>query len=208
MFEVEEPNYKIKPPKMSCDYQLSQKYPIKDPFPNKSFSMIIAGSPGSGKTSFLMSMLNNKGENRIYRKVFKHIIVVSPSLNSLPDGLLNGIPPEQLFEELDDDVLDMITENNEDYKENPEKNYSQLLILDDIASWLKLKKNGVFLNKIFFNRRHLRLSIILTTQFIYQVRNLCERMPAILFYFNPLLVNLKLFEKSLFQCLNQSSSSL
>jgi GTPase SAR1 family protein len=169
MFEVEEPNYKIKPPKMSCDYQLSLKYPIKDPFPNKSFSMIIAGKPGSGKTSFLMSMLNNKGENRIYRKVFKNIIVVSPSLNSLPDGLLNGIPQEQLYEELNDDVLDMITENNEKYKEKPDKHYSQLLILDDIASWLKLKKNVVFLNKIFFNRRHLRLSIILTTQYIYQV---------------------------------------
>lgn len=169
MFEEEEPNYKIKPPKMSCDYQLCKKHPIKDPFPNKSFGMVICGKAGSGKTSFLMSMLNNKGENKIYRKVFKHILVVSPSLTSLPDGLLNGIPPEQLYEELNDDVLDMITENNEDYKEKPEKNYSQLLILDDIASWLKLKKNVVFLNKMFFNRRHLRLSIILTTQYIYQV---------------------------------------
>lgn len=169
MFEEEEPNYKIKPPKMSCDYELSKKYPIKDPFPNKSFSIIICGAPGSGKTSFLMSMLNNEGENRIYREVFKNIIVVSPSLNSLPDGLLNGIPQEQLFEELDDDVLEMITENNEKYMEKKEKGYSQLLILDDIASWLKLKKNVVFLNKMFFNRRHLRLSIILTTQYIYQV---------------------------------------
>ena len=94
MFEEEEPNYKIKPPKMSCDYKLS-KSPVKPPFPNRSFSMLIVGKPGSGKTSFLISLLNQKGENRIYRKVFKHIMIVSPSLSSLPKGLLEGIPQEQ-----------------------------------------------------------------------------------------------------------------
>lgn len=168
MFEEQEPNYKIKAPKMGCDYALSKK-PIKEPFPNKSFSLIICGSPGSGKTSFLMSILNQKGSNRIYRKVFKHILIVSPSLNSLPDNLLEGIPPEQMFDDFTDDINEMIDANNEAYLEKPEKNFSQLLILDDVASLLKLKKNVVFLNKIFFNRRHKRLSIILTTQYIYQV---------------------------------------
>lgn len=168
MFEEEEAHYKIKPPKMSCDFPLS-KTPIQDPFPNKSFSMLISGKPGSGKTSFLMSILNQKGSNKIYRKVFKHILVVSPSLSSLPDNLLQGIPQEQLFENFDDTITDMINANNESYLEKPEKNYSQLLILDDVASFLKQKANVVFLNKMFFNRRHKRLSIILTTQYIYQV---------------------------------------
>lgn len=168
MFEEQAPNYKIKAPKMGCDFPLC-KNPIKEPFPNKSFSLIICGAPGSGKTSFLMSILNQKGSNRIYRKVFKHILIVSPSLNSLPDNLLEGIPPEQMFEDFTDDINEMIDANNETYLEKPEKNYSQLLILDDVASLLKLKKNVVFLNKIFFNRRHKRLSIILTTQYIYQV---------------------------------------
>jgi hypothetical protein len=168
MFEEEAPNYKIKPPKMGCDFPISQK-PIKDPFPSKSFSMLISGKPGSGKTSFLMSILNQKGCNRIYRKVFKHILVVSPSLSSLPDGLLEGIPPEQLFEDFDENITELINTNNESYLEKPEKNYSQLLILDDVASFLKQKANVVFLNKMFFNRRHKRLSIILTTQYIYQV---------------------------------------
>lgn len=168
MFEVEESHYKLKPFKMSCDYALSEKE-IKPPFPNKSFSMLICGKPGSGKTTFLMNILNQKGKNRIYRKVFKHIIIVSPSVSSLPDGLLEGIPPTQIFDELNEDVEDMINENYENYKEYPDKNYSQLLILDDIASFLKLKQNVVFLNKMFFNRRHKRLSIILTTQYIYQV---------------------------------------
>ena len=168
MFEEEEANYKIKPPKMNCDFPLSKK-PIFSPFPNKSFSLLICGTPGSGKTSFLMSMLNQKGKNRIYRRVFRHIMVVSPSLNSLPDNLLEGIPPEQLFDDFSDDINKMINANNESYLEKPEKKYSQLLILDDVASFLKLKKNIVFLNKIFFNRRHKRLSIILTTQYIYQV---------------------------------------
>lgn len=168
MFEEQEANYKIKPPKMSCDFLLSKK-PIKEPFPNKSFSLLISGKPGSGKTSFLVSILNQKGSNRIYRKVFKHIMIVSPSLKSLPDGLLEGIPENQLFEDFDDSITEMIDENNESYLEKPEKNYSQLLVLDDVASLLKQKQNVVFLNRMFFNRRHKRLSIILTTQYVYQV---------------------------------------
>lgn len=168
MFEEQEANYKIKPPKMACDFPLSKKE-IKSPFPNKSFSMLIVGAPGSGKTSFLVSLLNQKGRNRVYRRVFKHVMVVSPSLSSLPDGLLDGIPQEQLFDDFSEALTDMIDANNETYKEKPDKNYSQLLILDDVASLLKQKANVVFLNKMFFNRRHKRLSIILTSQYIYQV---------------------------------------
>lgn len=168
MFEEKEANYVIKPPKMACDFPLSKK-PIKEPFPNKSFSMLIVGKPGSGKTSFLVSVLNQSGANRIYKKVFRHIMIVSPSLSSLPEGLLEGIPKNQLFDDFDDSLTEMIDANNEAYLEKPEKNYSQLLILDDVASFLKLKANVVFLNKMFFNRRHKRLSIILTSQYIYQV---------------------------------------
>lgn len=194
MFEEEKANYKIKPPKMSCDYELS-KSPIKPPFPNKSFSMLICGKPGSGKTSFLVSILNQKGSNRIYRKVFKNIMVVSPSLNSLPEGLLEGIPPEQLFDELDDNITEMIDANNESYLEKPEKNYSQLLVLDDIASFLKLKKNVVFLNKMFFNRRHKRLSIILTTQYIYQVPKSVRANVSDIILFQPTTSELETIRK-------------
>jgi hypothetical protein len=168
MYEILEPNYKIKGFKMGCDNPLSLKE-IQEPFPNKLFSMLICGKPGSGKTNFLMNILNQKGKNRIYRKIFKHILIVSPSVSSLPEGLLEGIPPEQMFNELNEDVEDMINDNYNSYLESPNKNYSQLLILDDIAAYLKLKKNIVFLNKMFFNYRHKRLSIILTSQYIYQV---------------------------------------
>jgi len=168
MFSEEPPNYKIKPPKMGCDFPLSKRG-IKEPFPNKSFSMLLVGAPGSGKTSFLVSILNQKGANRVYRKVFRNIMVVSPSISSLPEGLLEGIPDNQLFTDFSDELTEMIDANNETYLEKPEKNYSQLLILDDVAALLKLKANVVFLNKMFFNRRHKRLSIILTSQYIYQI---------------------------------------
>ena len=38
----------------------------------------ICGKPGSGKTSLMISLLNGKGSNRVYRKVFNHILVVMP----------------------------------------------------------------------------------------------------------------------------------
>jgi len=167
MFKEEEPFYKLKVPKMTCDYQLTCKT-IHPPFPNKSFGMLIVGTPGSGKTSFLMSILTQK-KPTIYRGVFKDIIIVCPSLASLPSDLLESIPDNQKFSELDEDVKDMIYENAAKYKEEEEEQYSQLLILDDITAWLKVKENVVFLNQLFFNRRHLRLSIILTSQYTTSV---------------------------------------
>lgn len=164
MLKEEEPYYKLKPPQMKVDFCLSKRE-IHPPFPNKSFACLLSGKPGSGKSSFLISILNQKSP-RIYRKVFKNIIVVCPSLDSLPDDLLLGIPEEQKFRELSLDVKNMIEENSEAYKEEEDKCYSQLLILDDVTAYLKSKENVKFLNELFFNRRHLRLSIVLSTQYV------------------------------------------
>lgn len=162
MLKQEEPYYKLVAPKMKVDYCLSKRE-IHPPFSNKSFAMLLVGKPASGKSSFLISILNQKSP-RIYRRVFKHIIVVCPSLDSLPPELLE-IPEEQKFRELSVDVKGLIEENSEAYKEEEDECYSQLLILDDITAYLKNKENVKFLNELFFNRRHLRLSIILTSQY-------------------------------------------
>lgn len=51
--EVDNPLH-ITPPKLLCDTPLSDKIP--DPLPNKSHFMVIVGSPGSGKTSTMVSL--------------------------------------------------------------------------------------------------------------------------------------------------------
>src|ERR1700722_6011497 len=105
MIKEEAPNYILKPPKMRVDFPLSKR-DILEPFSNQSLSMLLVGRPSSGKSSFFMSILTNKSP-RIYRKVFKHIIIVCPTLDSLPSELLTSIPDQQRFFEICPRVLDL-----------------------------------------------------------------------------------------------------
>ena len=68
------------------------------PLPKKSFAMYIVGSPGSGKTNLLLSLMlshpTKKKRNipRYYWKFFDHIHVISGSLQTLPKKFLDKLP--------------------------------------------------------------------------------------------------------------------
>ena len=139
---------------------------IKDPIENTSFFYIIVGRPGSGKTSLLINMLNDK---KIYRKVFSQILVCMPksSRQSLKNNIFDVLPPDQLFDELDE--ITKIKNNKETFEnENEERAEAgkpamcrhQLLILDDITAHLKNRDNEKMLIELATNRRHYNLSII------------------------------------------------
>lgn len=137
-FELEPSNYnKLNCVKLGCDRPLSNRL-IKPPFPNQSFFMTVVGKPGSGKSTYMFSLLTTKTKNdRIYYKVFKDIIYVCPknSRASIKDNPLEDL--ETVFDELGEDVRDTIIDNKSRYDETPEKNYNQLLIIDDCSSDLK-----------------------------------------------------------------------
>lgn len=164
---VEEPlyNHLGKDIKMKCDFTLTKKV-IKPPFPNKSFVMCITGPPASGKTTFVLKLLQRatKKEDNIYYRVFKHIIWICPqsSRNSIQDDKNPLQYASHTFDELNYDVADVINDNKKKYDEEG-KNYSQLLILDDCGSHLK---NSIeLLSELSMNHRHLNLSIIILTQY-------------------------------------------
>ena len=72
-FQLLPSNYeKLNNIKMVCDIPLTTRE-IKEPFLNKSFTYVICAPPGSGKTTFLFSMLTTKGKNKIYYRVFKNM---------------------------------------------------------------------------------------------------------------------------------------
>ena len=170
MFELEKSHYDLQPIKFICDNTLGDH--IKPPFPNKSFFMIICGKAGSGKTSLLLNMMMSKKENRIYRKVFDKIVLVMPknSRRSIKNNPFDDLPDDQVFENFDEDVIQKIKENKEEFdKENEKKTRSrnQLLILDDITAYLKDDPKGLI--ELSTNRRHMKLSILLLVQFIRAV---------------------------------------
>jgi hypothetical protein len=167
-YELEDSNYKnLNHVKMNCDNRLS-KHDIKEPFANQSFFLMIVGKPGSGKSTFLLSMLTSTKKDRIYKGVFKDIIYCCPP-NSR--GTVKDNPLEEctVHNGISLDIVENIVDNKTKYDESPKKHYNQLLIIDDCTASLKNKQNIEILNELSMNRRHLSLSIILLTQYVTSV---------------------------------------
>ena len=140
-------------PVVLVDTLLSPK--VRHPLPDKSgFAISIVGPAGSGKTSTMISMVKARDG---YKKRFENIITVIPSssLESLKSNPFRDL--EHTYETLDYESLDKIIATVEQSRENDERT---LLVFDDISAELQdaiiLKK----LMRLFLNRRHLLLSII------------------------------------------------
>ena len=123
-----------------------------------SFTAII-GRPGSGKTSLVISFLTGKGDKKVFRKVFNHVLIVMPSSsrNSMKKNPFKNHPDEKMFEELNYDTIETIYNNLLESSENKQKT---LLILDDVGASLKNNEIQKILRKIIYNRRHLKVHII------------------------------------------------
>ena len=106
---------------MSCDRAICDKNGrcIAEPFvSHQPFFYIICGASGSGKTNLLINMFKKKPpvKNTIksYFKCFEHVLVVSPSLHTISNNVFEDLPDEYLFDELDEDVFDMVERVTED----------------------------------------------------------------------------------------------
>jgi hypothetical protein len=87
---------------------------------------------------------------------------------SMKHNPFEDLPPEQVFEKLDYNVVELIEQNKKEFDEKKDKkNMNQLLILDDITA--SLKDNEDILLQLTTNRRHLKLSIILLVQHLRSI---------------------------------------
>ncbi len=132
----------------SCD---EDDCSIPEPLPRKSFSMLVIGKPGQGKTNLLLNLITKQG--KAFNKKFDKVFIFSPSLSTIKgDDPFELIPEEQKFKEATIDNLDNFLEQIDDTGEKV------LLILDDVIADVRGKGKGLIenkLQKIFFNRRHL-----------------------------------------------------
>jgi Cdc6-like AAA superfamily ATPase len=139
--------------KSSVDNTSDLPYIPQKPLPVKSFLLYIVGSPGSGKTSLMMTLLTshptkkNKDKNLYYFKFFDNIFVISGSLQTLPNSFLKLLPEEKKLNKYsDNEMIDIIESLQEGDNDN------NLLVLDDVIKDLNRSK---ILSKIFLNRRHI-----------------------------------------------------
>jgi len=187
------PNYVFQKVAFNVDDCLGDH--ILEPFPKFSFFWCVVGKPGSGKTSLVINSLIAKGKNRVYRKVFDKILLVMPlnSRKSLKNNPFDDLPGDQVFEQFDNKVVETIEQNKKAFDEEneqrvrdkkPKKQFTQLLIMDDITAYLKDDPKSLI--ELATNRRHLKLSMILMVQFLraiprpvrFQITNLTFFKPS------------------------------
>lgn len=159
-FEYDKP-INITKAEFSCDDE-DESIPL--PLPRKSFSMIVVGAPGSGKTTLILSLICKQG--KAFNRKFDRVFLWSPSLITMKDDPFELIPDDQKFTEVTaENLLEVLA----DIKDSGEK---ILFIMDDVIADIRGKGKGEIenlLQKIFFNRRHLAgaggsVSIIATSQ--------------------------------------------
>tara|TARA_R110000822_G_scaffold144022_1_gene282603 strand:- start:2547 stop:3278 length:732 start_codon:yes stop_codon:yes gene_type:complete len=139
---------------MNCDKPLHEKlnkYDMYNVAFNKASSTLIVGRPGQGKSSLLYSFFKSKD---CLKKCFDHIFYICPSnsMASMQDNIFKDLPDNQIFDELDGDILDEIIERTMNREDKDEKT---AIIIDDMGSKLKNNQVQQRLKQIAQNKRHM-----------------------------------------------------
>jgi DNA replication protein DnaC len=130
---------------------------------NGFYCTAILGRPGSGKTSFLVSLLTGKGKDKVFRKVFNSLYLIMPSSSrhSMKKYIFKNHSPEKMYDDL---TLSNLTEIYSKLETSTLEDESSLLILDDVGATLKNNTIQTLLRKLIYNRRHLKTHIIILLQ--------------------------------------------
>lgn len=142
---------------MKCDYAIDDKLEeqgeaIKVCFSRPNFS-ILSGGMGSGKTSWVLSML--KGP---LRKTHHDMFVIIPeiSLHSISekDNVFSKYLDESnLYHDYTEEVLEEIYQKVLD---NAKQDHYSMIVIDDFGAQLKDKKCEAILQKFVTKMRHLK----------------------------------------------------
>ena len=170
---------KLKPCVMRCDKPLHKKldYFELTKFLNSHTTNLLIGKPRSGKTSLLFSLFENKD---ILRKVYHKIYVFQPepSRASMKNDIFGKLPPDQLFNELNFENLDLVLDEIE---ATPDLNIA--IIFDDVGASLKNFDTMNLMKKLIFNRRHLHTSVFFLVQTYYSIPKDIRKLFSNIFVF-------------------------
>jgi len=171
------------------------QYPMLKHLNSYSFTGII-GKPGSGKTSLLVSFLTGRGKNKIFRKCFNHLLLVMPtsSRESMAKNIFEKHDTNKMWDELDYTTTEKIYEK---LLASTEQGESTLLVLDDVGASLKNKDIQKLLRLIIYNRRHLKVHIVILIQSFLSLPKEVRKLLTNIIMFKPSKVE---FENLMDEC--------
>lgn len=145
-------------------------YIQKRGLPDHHFNLALCGSPGSGKTSTMVSLVtSNKPTSKVYRGCFDKIILCCDytSLRSIKGDPFSDIPENQIFTQFDMNFINSFAELVTEFSG---ERMDTLLIIDDACMRLRSSKclHDAYLN-LLLTHRHLKFSTMTLVQDIMQL---------------------------------------
>ena len=171
---------KIKPPEMLCDKKLHPKmdnYELTS-YLNCHSTNLLVGKPRSGKSSLMWAMMRDK---KLLNRVFHNVYLFQPShsRSSIKNDIFKKHHKNKMFDELTFDNLKDVMERIKGTP--PDEN--NVIIFDDMASYLKSKDTLQLFKELIFNRRHLHTSIYFLNQTFFSMPKEIRRLFSNLFIF-------------------------
>ena len=187
-------------PEFVCDGGVGDHlndYPMLSHLNGFYFTAFI-GKPGSGKTSLVVAMLTGKKKKKVFRKCFNNVLLVMPttSRNSMKNNIFKKHTEDKMYDELTYSSITDINNKLESYSEEKE---TTLLILDDVGASLKNNEIQKTLRKIIYNRRHLKVHIIMMIQSFLSVPKEIRKLFNNIFMFKPSKVEFENLFDELFE---------
>ena len=106
--ELESNDIKIKASKQNTDQSLG----VKPPFLDRPSVYVISGGQGSGKSTFLESIMTKGGSAKVFKGVFDRVFYLTPEevMSSTPDHPFKDHPAERMFHDLSATTFESILE--------------------------------------------------------------------------------------------------
>lgn len=155
--ELDAADIKIKPTKQTIDDKLG----VPAPFMDKCGVYVITGSMGSGKSSFLNSIMTRGGQARVFKGVFDEVHYITPLevMQSEENHPFKDHPSERVYHNLNPDTFEKIKEECIGVKN---KSGNSCILIDDMSEFMKQKPVELALKGLIFKHRHYKTNIIIT----------------------------------------------
>lgn len=146
----------------------NQKATKAGPLPTKPFLWALVGKKGCSKTTVVLNVLQRK-ESPLYR-LYDMIFWVSPTAGADPklSPLLDDIGPEQVYDDLNNEILEDIIAKCDAFRERHERKKKKgepqfLVVFDDCIHQIRSKRASL-ITRLASQNRHLKLSCFFLLQ--------------------------------------------